>query len=161
MGIEFLARAAGVLLADLPEIMLRQMCQHVLPVLEAGLAFRATVSDHVVPVVGLQMPGQMLPEGLEVLQGCPALPAQQRARCVTVLRGRGMFARQVCWLRRCLISGQLTPRHLRIVAAVHFGLRVLSAVQRTDASVLAVLKNVVLGVRSRRGTWYTAEGAHH
>lgn len=53
MRVQLLAGSASILLADLTQIMLRQMRQHVLPVLETGFAFRTGMPHRIVPMISL------------------------------------------------------------------------------------------------------------
>lgn len=158
MRVELLAGTAGVLLADLTEVVLGQMHQHVLFILESSLALGTRMSNDVVPVISLKMPGQVFPERFEILQSSAALTTEQSSSCVTAL-GR-VFVSQIGWLGRGLLPALLTSV-LRVVSAVQFQARVFSTVQRIHPSVLAVLENVVLCIGRCGGTGNTTEGTHH
>lgn len=163
MRVELLAGTAGVLFADLTEIVFRQMYQHVLPVLKSGLALRTGMSQRVVSVVRLEMSGQVFPERFEVLQRGSALTAEQSTRGVTALGRSGMFAREIGRLRGGLISSRalLASGALRVPVATVDLVHELSTVQWAHASILAVLEDVMFRVGCRGGTRYSAEWAHH
>lgn len=164
MRVELLAGAAGVLFADLAQVVLDQMVQHALAVGEGRLALGTRVSRHLVAVVGLQVPRQVFPEGLEVFESGAATTAQEGTSGVTAVCGgsvRGEFVREIRRFRH--VSGPLQPRVSRIVDAVHLRLPVLhhGRTRRGGPAILAVLKNVVLGVGGRGRARDAAQRAHH
>lgn len=76
--IKFLAGAAREFLADLAEVVLGQVGQHVFAGREDGLALGAQMLPAgylLVAMVGLQMPSHVLAKGLEVLQRSVTLAA--------------------------------------------------------------------------------------
>lgn len=67
MGIELFAGTTGILFANLAQIMLCQVHQHVFPVLESGLTLGTRMSDSIVSMISLKVSGQMFSERFKVL----------------------------------------------------------------------------------------------
>lgn len=171
MRVEFLAGAAGVLLADLTQVVLNQMVQHVFAVGKGRFALRTRVSRHLVAVIGLQVSRQVFPERLEVLQSGAALTAEKGTSGVAAaatadagIRGgpvSGVFVREIRRFRH--VSAPLQPRVSRdaVVDAVYFRLPVLHRGSRRGPTILTVLENIVLGVGSCGRARDAAQWAHH
>lgn len=80
MRIELLAGAARVFLADLTQVVLGQVGEHVLTGWENGLALGTQMLSTgylLVTVIGLEVPSHVLTKGFEILQRGVALAAQQ------------------------------------------------------------------------------------